>query len=145
MKLPIQLPDEYQQKKPQSELIKFYDDSGHDGDERFFLYADALTNGDFETLDRIRAEHAGDVKLIRRLNTLERTRLAEMERFRREIQLARRERDGYRILVEAHVSENTRGRTHKTKFKRGRAILKQCAEERKKHDTPRIAQGFAAV
>lgn len=114
---------------------RFSDGSGFQGDIRFKHYADALRAGDLETCERIRTHHQHDVKLMTRLRTLEQVWLTEMNKYVREIQICRRERDGYRALATGVTAAK----------KRGKALLQQATEARETHEEVELPQGFPGV
>lgn len=103
-----------------------------EGDPRFHEYADALRAGDMDTCERLRQGARREREITTKFDTLERMWLSEMRSYVREIQILRRERDGWHKVAEGKKVE-------------GRAYLNQAEEARTDHEEPFVQGGFDGV
>lgn len=123
-------------------------DKNMEDDGRFDKYADALKAGDVYTCKVLRADNKDDTVILRKFDMLERMWLAEMSHYVREVQIARRERDGWERLAEGYRKKLEGDKTlpsPTTMIQRGNALLEQAAEARKKHIDLEIPLGFTGV
>ena len=123
-------------------------DRHSENDDRFDKYADALKAGDTYACKILRADNRGDEMIISKFDMLERMWVAEMSRYVREVQIVRRERDGWRKLAEGWQKKlecDSTLPTHKTMIRRGYSLLEQAAEARNTHIDLEIPLGFSGV
>ena len=139
--------DKFQSEKP----YKSIDDGDRISspyDSRFSDYAEALKNGDTELCVKMRQDNVNQCEIIAKFDTLERMWLSLMGRYVREIQILRREREGYRNLAEGHRKTLENDRTLpqvRTHLRRGAGLLSQAEAAREDHEEVEVLVGFAGV
>lgn len=117
-------------------------------DGRFNAYADALKAGDTHTCKTLRSDNKEDMVVLRKFDMIERMWLAEMSHYVREVQIVRRERDGWEKLAEGYRKKLEGDKTlppFTTMIQRGNALLEQATEARVKHVDLEIPLGFTGV
>jgi hypothetical protein len=116
-------------------------------DKRFLAYSKFLMNGEVDECNKLRDEWQEDREFMSKVSNLERVWLSRMAVYVREIQIVRRERDGYRNLVRGFEdTKGTKSRVKKTK--RGRDMLDQAEVARLKYpeelaDVPLLFSGVS--
>lgn len=116
-------------------------------DTCFGAYAEALSAGDFESCASLRRVHAFDKELLTKFRALDRLRADQYILFAREIQIIRRERDGYSDLAYAYEkrANSTRVLANDNEtIRRGKARLKQARAARLDHTDIVLPIGFDA-
>lgn len=117
-------------------------------DSRFSDYAQALRDGNTKLCLQMRQANHDQYEITAKFDTIERTWLGLMANYVREIQILRREREGYRNLSEGHrkMIENDKAlpqaRTH---LRRGDGLLAQAKEARDEHEEAEVLVGFKGV
>ena len=117
-------------------------------DDRFGKYADALKAGDMCACKILRADNKADEIIISKFDMLERMWLAEMFRYVREVQIVRRERDGWQKLAEGYrkiLENDSTLPAPRTMLRRGYALLEQADVAREKHIELEVPLGFSGV
>ena len=107
-------------------------------------YIAAVHAQDWDTCDELRAQYQGD-PMITRFNTIERALLTEAAIYVREIQILRRERDGFEHLLRSALKTDSLPPSKNALSKRGEALLKQATEARLTHPEAQVEGGFPAV
>lgn len=123
-------------------------DKNTEDDRRFDEYADALKAGDVYTCKVLRSDNKDDNVILGKFDMIERMWLAEMSHYVREVQIVRRERDGWEKLAEGYRKKLEEDKTlpaPTTMIRRGNALLEQAAEAREKHVDLEIPLGFTGV
>ena len=121
---------------------------GYQGDPRFDEYGKALRAGRLSECDALREQHKADKFILARFTTLERMWLSEMDRYRREIQIARREAAGHAYLAKAY---RLRLNTEKNMtficelIRKGEAMLQQAQDAYVIHERLQLPGGFSGV
>ena len=101
-------------------------------DKRFLDYSKFLMDGEVDECDKLRDTWQDDREFMSKVSNLERVWLSRMAVYIREIQIVRRERDGYRNLVRGfEAAKGTKSRNKK--MKRGRDMLNQAEGARLEH------------
>ncbi len=113
----------------------------------FKAYADALSAGDFEACASLRRVHAFDKELLTKFRALDRLRADQYTLFEREIQITRRERDGYKDLADSYKKRAKSPRvltSDNELMRRGKGRLKQARAARLDHTDAVLPIGFDA-
>lgn len=117
-------------------------------DSRFSDYAQALRDGDTELCSKMREDNRNQHEITTKFDTIERTWLGLMAIYVREIQILRRERDGYRNLAEGRRKKLENDKTMpqvRTHLRRGDGLLAQAEAARDEHDEVEVPDGFKGV
>lgn len=114
-----------------------------DSDE-YLAYADALKAGDTNECKRLRATHTDDPELTVKFRTIERVWVSQMDLYVREIQIVRRERDGWKQIAEAEAGADIPS-TRKRLIKRGKAVVAQAEAAREDHEELEVPLGFKGI
>lgn len=140
----VKILDNYQSPKKISPISDRYEEN----DTRFCEYADALKAGDLDTCAKLRAKSMDDQKIICKFGMLERIWLKEMSHYVREVQIVRRERDGWQnvaIGYQKKLQNDKTPPTSNTMIQRGKKLLQQAIEARELHVEVEIPSGFVGV
>ncbi len=139
--------DTFQSEKP-CKAIDDGDRTSSPYDSRFSDYAQALRNGDAELCTKMRQDNLDQQEINTKFDTIERMWLGLMARYVREIQILRRERDGYQNLAEGHrkTLENDKAQPQvRTHLRRGSGMLAQAESARDEHNEVEVLVGFDGV
>jgi hypothetical protein len=137
-----------QHPKPCRPINTKQNDASSRGDIRFLKYADALRAGNIDECIKLRTEWSNEREIITKFNTLERLWLSEMTHYIKEIQISRRERDGYKKLVEGYEKKLNGDKSvpnANTLIKWGRDIIAQAEEARLTHIEVEVPLLFESV
>ncbi len=110
----------------------------------YIEYTDALRAGDAGTCKRLRAAHTDDPELTTKFRTIERAWLAQMDLYIREIQIVRRERDGWKQIAEAEASDAIPS-TRQRLITRGKAVVAQAQAACEDHEELEVPLGFKGI
>lgn len=141
--------DNYQTPKPrQDPPFGRHREKGYQGDVRFRDYLIAIRAGDFDACESLRDAHSDDVELLTKFKTIEQMFLRQTALYVREIQIIRRERDGWKSLADGRLKKIEGDRSAPsiwTLTQRGEAMLKQTAKARVEHELVEIPVGFEGI
>ncbi len=117
-------------------------------DVRFLEYTEALKAGNLDRCAELRANNLDDVTIIAKFRTLELAWLGHMSLYIREIQIVRRERDGYKNLAGGRQKKLSKDKTPPggaAMIRRGEKLLQQVEDAQANHEEIELPSGFAGI
>lgn len=117
-------------------------------DVQFSEYAEALKAGDLDKCAELRAHNLDNALITAKFRTLELAWVSHMSLYIREIQIVRRERDGYKNLAEGRQKKLSKDKTPPggaTMIRRGEKLLQQVEDAKAIHEEIELPSGFVGV